>query len=67
MLDVSLYKELSEILGISIKELLSGEKLNQEEYQDRSEENMVKFIGKVKKLKKNKLIIFRNNINFSRK
>ena len=58
MPDVSLYKELCGILGISINELLSGERLNQEEYQDKSEENMVKFIDEVKKLKKKKKVLF---------
>lgn len=58
MPDVSLYKELCGILGISINELLSGERLNQEDYQDKSEENMVKFIDEVKKLKKKKKVLF---------
>lgn len=65
MPDGSLYKELCGILGISINELLSSKRLNQENYQAKSEENMVKFIDEVKELKKNKLTLFRNNINFS--
>lgn len=42
--DLSLIKPLCEALDISINELLSGEKLNKKEYQEKLEENIVKTI-----------------------
>lgn len=44
MPDLSLFKSLCEILGITINELLSGEKLSKEKYQERFEENIVNTI-----------------------
>ncbi len=44
MPDLSLIKKLTDILGITINELLSGEKLTKEEYQERFEENIVNTI-----------------------
>lgn len=44
MPDLSLFKLLCEILGITINELLSGEKLSEEKYQERFEENIVNTI-----------------------
>jgi len=44
MPDLSLFKPLGEILGISINELISGEKVKQEEYQEKLEENMISTI-----------------------
>ena len=44
MPDLSLLKPLCEILNITINELLSGEKLNQTEYQAKFEENIVNTI-----------------------
>lgn len=44
MPDLSLFKPLCEILGITINELLSGERLNQEKYQEKLEENIVNTI-----------------------
>lgn len=44
MPDLSLFKPLCEILGITINELLSGEKLNKDEYQEKFEENIVNTI-----------------------
>lgn len=44
MPDLSLFKPLCEILGITINELLSGEKLSKEKYQERFEENIVNTI-----------------------
>ena len=44
MPDLSLLKKLTEILGITINELLSGEKLTKEEYQEKLEENIVNTI-----------------------
>lgn len=44
MPDLSLLKKLTGILGITINELLSGEKLTKEEYQEKLEENIVNTI-----------------------
>ena len=44
MPDLSLFKPLCEILGITINELLSGERLDKETYQERFEENIVNTI-----------------------
>lgn len=44
MPDLSLFKPLCEILGITINELLSGEKLAKEKYQEKLEENIVNTI-----------------------
>ncbi len=44
MPDLSLFKPLCEILGITINELLSGKKLREDEYQNKFEENMVNTI-----------------------
>lgn len=41
MPDLSLFKPLCELLGISINELISGEKITQEDYQEKLEENMI--------------------------
>lgn len=58
MPDLSLLKPLCEILEISINELLSGEKLNQDEYQEKFEENIINTIDYTnKKIQKTKRII----------
>ena len=44
MPDLSLFKPLCAKLDITINELLSGEKLNKDEYQDKFEENIVNTI-----------------------
>lgn len=44
MPDLSLFKPLCEILGITINELLSGERLSSEKYQEKFEENIVNTI-----------------------
>lgn len=44
MPDLSLFKPLCEILDITINELLSGEKLSKENYQEKLEENIVNTI-----------------------
>lgn len=48
MLDVSLMMPLCEILGINVNELLSGEKLSDEEYRQKAEENIVNILGEKK-------------------
>ncbi len=45
MPDVSLMQPLCETLGISVNELLSGERLSDENYRERAEENMVDLIS----------------------
>lgn len=44
MPDLSLFKSLCKILDITINELLSGEKLSKQEYQEKFEENIVNTI-----------------------
>ena len=58
MPDLSLFKPLCEILGITINELLSGEKIEKEKYQEKFEENIVNTIEYTNKkiAKKNRLI-----------
>ena len=55
MPDLSLIKDLCEILDITVNELLSGERLDNQEYQNKSEENIIKTIdytnNKIKKTK----------------
>jgi len=58
MPDLSLLKPLCKILGITINELLSGEKLTKQEYQEKFEENIVNTIDySTKKLNKYNLVI----------
>lgn len=54
MPDLSLFKPLCEILDITINELLSGEKLDKDDYQEKFEENIVNTISHTDK--KNKYI-----------
>ena len=64
MPDLSLIRNLCDELGITVNELLSGEKLNKDIYQKKSEENLLntikytdKKINKVKKIAKVILLI----------
>ena len=45
MPDLSLFKPLCEILDITINELMSGEKIKKEEYQEKFEENIINTIN----------------------
>lgn len=45
MPDLSLFKPLCEILDITINELLSGEKINKDNYQEKLEENIINTIN----------------------
>ena len=45
MPEVSLMMPLCEILGISVNELLSGERLSDDKYKQRAEENIVNILG----------------------
>lgn len=58
MPDLSLFKPLCEILNITINELLSGEKIKEDNYQEKLEENIINTINySNKKLEqKNKII-----------
>ncbi len=58
MPDLSLFKPLCETLDISVNDLISGEKIAQDKYQEKSEENIIKTIYYTNKkvLEKNNLI-----------
>jgi len=49
MPDLSLLAPLCEILGVSINELLSGERLNKKDYQEKLEENFINTIDYIDK------------------
>jgi len=49
MPDLSLFKPLCDILGISINELMSGEKLSNNEYNEKLEENFINTIDYIDK------------------
>ena len=49
MPDLSLFKQLCDILGITINKLLSGEKINNEEYNQKLEENIINAIDYIDK------------------
>lgn len=53
MPDLSLFKPLSTELEVSVNELLSGERIEKEKYQEKFEENVVNVVSDVKK--KNRL------------
>ncbi len=42
LMDMSLLRPLSEILGVSINEILSGEKIENNDIEEKSEENIIK-------------------------
>ena len=58
MPDLSLFKPLCDELGITINELLSGEKIKKEEYQEKFEENIINTIDYSSK----KINLIRNNL-----
>ena len=58
MPDLSLFKPLCDELDITINELLSGERLKKEEYQDKFEENIINTIDYSTK----KINLIRNNL-----
>lgn len=49
MPDLSLIQQLSKELNVSINELLSGEKIKQNEYQEKLEENIINIVNNSKK------------------
>lgn len=59
MPDLSLFKPLCEILDISINELMSGERIDNENYQDKLEENIINAIDeKNKKFDRTGYLVF---------
>ena len=61
MPDVSIMMELCDILGINVNELLSGEKLSEEKYKEKANENivsMIKIADENKKTKNKVIFIF---------
>ncbi len=58
MPDLSLFKPLCDILGITINELLSGEKIKKEKYQEKFEENIINTIDYSTK----KINLVKNNL-----
>ena len=42
LMDMSLLKPLSEILGVSVNDILSGEKIPEDKIKEKSEENIIK-------------------------
>lgn len=58
MPDISLIKDLTEILGISINELLIGEKINDNNYKEISELNLIALLNDIKDIKdkRNKML-----------
>ena len=57
--DYAILKDLCEELGVTINELLSGEKLNRENYQEKLEENMVDIVNKIDKDNKKRISIIK--------
>lgn len=57
MPDLSLFKPLCEILDISINDLISGEKISEDKYQEKLEENIISTIDYT-----NKKVLEKNNI-----
>lgn len=58
MPDFSLYDPICQLLNISINELLSGEKITKEDYQEKFEKNIIEVVNTVdKRNKKNNFIL----------
>ncbi len=51
--DVSIMMDLCRELGITVNELLSGEKIQKEDYMEKAEENFISVLEKEKRNKKN--------------
>lgn len=56
MPDVSVMLELCNILGVSVNELLSGERIDEEMYKEKAEENLLSLQEKKKKAQKELLV-----------
>ena len=59
--DASLMLDLSNILEISVNELLTGEKINKEEYKNIAENNLIEF-AKKEEIKNKKFLFYENII-----
>ncbi len=57
LMDISLLKPICDILDINLNELLSGERIDDDDYQNKSEENILSMFNSLKKLKKSKKIL----------
>ena len=64
MPDLSLFPLLSKELDISINELISGEVIKQDAYQEKFEENVVNVVSRVDKSNKISNIIFNSLLSF---
>ena len=64
MPDLSLFKPLCYELGISMNDLMSGEKITKEHYQEKLEENIINLTVNNKKIFNRKLIIFSFTLAF---
>lgn len=64
MPDLSLFKPLCYELGISMNDLMSGEKISKEHYQEKLEENIINLTVNNKKIFNRKLIIFSFTLAF---
>lgn len=56
MPDISLLKTLSEVLDVTINELLSGGKLSDKNFREKAEENIIQSFDKMKAIRKEKRI-----------
>ena len=69
LMDLSLLKPLSEILNVSVTEILNGEKFDKEEINSKSEELLIDTLdystNVIKKVKKNKVLIILLTIAFT--
>ena len=64
MPDLSLFKPLCYELGISMNDLMSGEKISKEHYQEKLEENIINLTVNNKKIFNRELIIFSFTLAF---
>jgi len=66
LMDLSLLMPLSQILGVSVTEILSGEKINKDEIKSKSEEVLIDTLDysskEIKNLEKNKLLTILSTI-----
>ena len=58
--DVSLYKELCNILGITLNEFFSGEKIKEEDYKEKADENLFSALENSIFTVKDKVEFFKN-------
>lgn len=56
--DLSLFESICSIFNITVNELLSGEKIDKNTYQEKSEKNLLKMLKKINKNKRITIIMF---------